>query len=145
MNGMELTDHLEHVDVLSEGRLRLALQLETDEHPPRFDAAAIAAAAERRTVLEQVQRAVRGTALVGIALGFEAAVAVFAFNALADLDLTGPVAVGLSLVVAVAERVVLVGQLTTGPSVAVAALAAVLLAIGFERSIGREPLSVRAS
>lgn len=145
MKDVALPDQMDQLDSLSEGVLRGALRLETDERPPRFDAAALAAAAERRTVLEQVQRAVRGVALVGISLGIEAAVALVAFNALADLDLTGPASVALSLVAAVAQRVVVLGELTADPSVAVAALAAVLFAIAYERSTGREPLSVRAS
>ena len=136
---------MDRLDALSETALRRALLLETDERPPRFDAAALAAVAERRTVLEQVRRAVRGVALVGISVGIEAAIALVAFNRLADLDLTGPASVGLSLVAAIAQRVVGVGELTANPSVAVAALAAVLFAIAYERSTGREPLHVRAS
>ena len=136
---------MDHPDAFSESALRRALQLETDERPPRFDAAALAAAAERRTFVEQARRVVRGIALVGASLGLEAAVAVVAFNALGDLDLTGPIGLGLSLVAAIAKRVVAVGQLTTEPSVAVATLAAVLFAIAYERSTGREHLSVRSS
>ena len=142
MNGM---DRIDQLDPLSEGALRRALRLETDEQPPRLDAAALAAAAERRTIQEQVLRAVRGIALVGISLGLEAVVALAALNALADLDLTGPASVALSLVAAVAQRAVVLGQFTADPSVAVAALAAVLFAIAHERTTGREPMSVRTS
>lgn len=139
MNGMD------QIDALSEGALRRALRLEIDEQLPRLDAAALAAAAQRRTIQEQVLGAVRGIALVGISLGIEAVVALAAFNALAGLDLTGPASVALSLIAAVAQRVVVLGELTANPSVAVAALAAVLFAIAYERTTGREPLSVRAS
>lgn len=138
-------DDLEQLDALSESALRRALRLEADERSPRFDAVAIASAAERRTVVEQVRRAIRGIALVGVSVGIEAAVALVAFNRLADLDLTGPASVALSLAAAVAQRVVGVGELTAGPSVAVATLAAVLFAIAYERGTGREPLHVRAS
>ena len=142
MKDVALPDQL---DALGEGILRRALQLETDERPPRFDAAVLATAAERRTIQEQILRAVRGSALVGISLAIEVAVALVAFNTLADLDLTGPASVALTLLAAVAQRVVVLGELTANPSVAVAALAAVLFAIAYERSRGREPMRVRAS
>jgi hypothetical protein len=145
MNGVDPLQQMDQLDALSESALRGALRLEADERPPRFDAAALAAAAEHRTLLEQAQRAVRGIALIGVSLGIEAAVALVAFNTLADLDLTGPVGVALSLVALVAQRVIVIGQVTTEPSVAVAALAAVLFAIVYERSTGRERMSVRAS
>jgi len=139
MNGMD------RIDALSEGALRRALRLETDEQPPRLDAAALSAVAQRRTIQEQVLGAVRAIALMGISLGIEAVVALAAFNALADLDLTGPASVALSLIAAVAQRVVVLGELTANSSVAVAALAAVLFAIVHERSVGGEPINVRAS
>ncbi len=142
---MKDMDQMDQLDTLSEDVLRRALQLEADEGPPRFDAVALAAAAERRTVLEHVLRAVRGTALVGTSLGIEIFVAMIAFDALADVDVTGLASVALSLDAAVAERVVGLGQFTADPSVAVAALAAVLFAIVYERSTGREPLNVRSS
>ena len=145
MDHMDQLDQVGQLDALSESALRRALLLEAHERPARFDAAALAAAAERRSVLEQVQRAVRGVALVGISVGIEAAVALVAFNSLADLDLTGPASVALSLLAAVAQHVVGIGELTANPSVAVAALAAVLFAIAYERGTGREPLHVRAS
>jgi hypothetical protein len=132
-------------DGLSEEALRRALRLEIDERPPRLDPAALVAAAERRTILEQVLRAVRGTVLVGLSLGLEVFVVTMTFNVLTVLDLTGPASVGLSLVAAVAQRVVVLGELTADPSVAVAALAAVLFAIVHERGAGRELIRVRAS
>ncbi len=138
-------DQLDRPDALSETALRRALALEADERTPYFDPAALAATAEHRSFVEQARRVVRGIALIGASLGLEAAVAVVAFNTLGDIDLTGPVGLALSLVAAVAEHVVAIGQVTTEPSVAVAALAAVLFAIAYERGTGREPLSVRAS
>jgi hypothetical protein len=139
MNGMD------ELDAVSEDTLRGALRLESGERPPRLDAAALAAAAQQRTPLEQMQRAVRGIALIGVSLGIELTVALVAINTLADLDLTGPVGLALPVVVAIAQRVVVIGQLTTAPSVAVAALAAVLFAIVHERGTGRESQIVRAS
>ncbi len=132
-------------NTLSEGALRTALQLDPDERTARFDAAALVAAAEHRSPVEQLQRVIRAFALIGVSIGIEAALAVIAFNTLADLDLTEPAGLVLSLVAAVARRVVAIGQLTTEPAVAVAALAAVLFAVVYERSTGREPTRVRAS
>lgn len=130
---------------LGENTLRAALRLEADERPARFDAAAIVAAAEHRTALEQVLRAVRGLALVGVSLGIEAVVALAAFNLLADLDLSEPFGLALAALAGVAQQVAVLGALTASPSVAVAALAAVLFATVYERGNGRESLNVRAS
>jgi hypothetical protein len=129
---------------LNETTLRAALRLDEDEHPARFDAAAIVAAAEHRTALEQVLRALRGIALVGVSLGIEAVVAVAAFNVLANVDLDGPFGLALATLAVVAQQVAVLGALTASPSVAVAALAAVLFATVYERS-GRESLNVRTS
>jgi hypothetical protein len=132
-------------DALGENALRQALRLDVDERAPRLDAMALATAAERRTVQEQLLRALRGMALVGVGIAAEAAVALAAFNALSDLDLTWPVGVGVSLVAAVAQRIVVIGGVTANPSVGVAALAAVILATVYERTTGRESMRVRAS
>jgi hypothetical protein len=132
-------------DALAEATLRRALQLDADERSPRFDAAAIVAAAERRTPAQQLLRALRGFALVGVSLGIESVVALAAFNALANVDLGVPFGVVLTAVAAAAEQVVALGSLTASPSVAVAALATVIFAILYERSNGRESISVRAS
>ena len=135
---------MDEVDGLSESTLRAALRLEADERPARFDAVAIVAAAERRTALEQVLRAVRGIALVGVSIGIEAVVAVAAFNVLANVDLGAPFGLALSTLAVVAQQVAVIGGLTASPSVAVAALAAVVFATIYERN-GRESLNVRAS
>ena len=139
-----MTD-MDEVDGLSETTLRAALRLDEDERPARFDAVAIVAAAERRTAIEQVLRAVRGMAVVGVSLGIEAVVAIAAFNVLANVDLSGPSGLALSALAGVAQQVVALGALTASPSVAVAALASVLFATVYERSNGRESLNVRAS
>jgi hypothetical protein len=135
---------MDEVDGPSESTLRAALRLEADERPARFDAVAIVAAAERRTALEQVLRAVRGIALVGVSIGIEAVVAVAAFNVLANVDLGAPFGLALSTLAVVAQQVAVIGGLTASPSVAVAALAAVVFATIYERT-GRESLNVRAS
>jgi hypothetical protein len=136
---------VDELDALSESILRRALRLEADERPPRLDAAAIVARSDRRTVLEQLLRAVRGLALVGVSVGIESAVAIAAFNVLASIDLSQPFALALSAVAGVAEQVVAFGALSASPSVAVAALAAVIFATVYERSNGKEPINVRAS
>jgi len=136
---------VDELDGLSESTLRAALRLDVDERPVRFDAVAIVAAAEQRTALEQVLRALRGAALVGVSLGIEAVVAVAAFNILANVELSAPFGLALSTLAVVAQQVAVLGALTASPSVAVAALAAVVFATVYERTNGRESLNVRAS
>jgi hypothetical protein len=139
MNGMD------ERDALAEATLRRALRLDADERPARFDAVAIVAAAEHRTALEQLLRAMRGVALVGVSLGIESVVAIAAFNVLANVDLSAPFGLGLSAIAVVAQQVLALGALTASPSVAVAALAAVVFATLYERTTGRESINVRAS
>jgi hypothetical protein len=139
MNGMD------ELDTLAEATLRRALRLDENERPARFDAAAIVATAEHRTALQQVLRAMRGVALVGVSLGIEAVVAIAAFNVLANVDLGEPFGLLLSALAAVAQQVAVFGALTASPSVALAALAAVIFATVYERSTGRESINVRAS
>ncbi|HEV2010815.1 MAG TPA: hypothetical protein VGS17_07305 [Candidatus Limnocylindria bacterium] len=139
-----MTDVDDH-DALAESTLRRALRLETDERPARFDAAAIVAAAERRTLAQQLLRGVRGITLVGMSLGIESVVAIAAFNALGDVDLSVPFGFMLTAVAAGGQQVVALGALTASPSVAVAALATVIFATVYERSTGRESISVRTS
>lgn len=136
---------VDDLDALAENTLRRALRLDAGERPPRLDAAVIVALAEHRTPLERLLRAIRGSALVGVSVGIEALVAVAAFNLLADLDLTQPFGLALSVLAVIAERVVAFGALTASPSVALAALAAVIFATLYERSTGRESINVRAS
>jgi hypothetical protein len=133
---------MDDLDALSEATLRRALRLDADERPARFEAAAIVAGAEQRTALEQLLRAMRGIALVGVSLGIESVVAVAAFNVLANVDLSPPFGLALSALAVLAEQVV---ALTTSPSVALAALAAVIFATLYERNTGRESINVRAS
>jgi len=136
---------MDELDALAEASLRRALRLDADERPARFDAATIVSAAEHRTTLEQVLRAIRGIALVGVSLGIESVVAIAAFNVLATVDLSEAFGLALSVVAVVARRAVAFGALTASPSVAVAALAAVIFATLYERGSGRESINVRAS
>jgi hypothetical protein len=136
---------MDELDALAEATLRQALRLDADERPGRFDAAAIVAGAEHRTALEQLRRAMRGVALVGVSVGFESVVAIAAFNVLASVDLTEPFGLALSALAVVAQQVVAVGTLTASPSVALAALAAVVFATLYDRNTGRESINVRAS
>ena len=140
MNGV---GPLDVIDALDEDVLRRALRLEPDERPGRSDLAALRAAAERGTTRDRIRRAGRGVALVGVGIGIEGAIAVAVFDLISLLDVTGPLSVALSLVAAVAQRAVVIGQYTADPSVAIAVLAAVLFAAIFERGSGRE--TVRAS
>ena len=132
-------------DALAESALRRALRLEADEVVPRLDATAIVAAAERRTVLEQLLRVMRGLALVGVSLGILAVVVLAAFTWLADADPSGLFGFGLSVVAWAAERLVPVAALAMDPAIATATLAALVFATLVERSFGRESVSVRAS
>jgi hypothetical protein len=139
-----MTD-MDDLDALAEATLRRALRLDADERPARFDAAAIVSLAEHRTALEQLLRAMRGVALVGVSLGIESVVAIAAFNVLASVDLSEPYGLALSALAVVAQQVVAVGTLTASPSVALAALAAVVFATLYDRNTGRESINVRAS
>jgi len=139
MNGM--TDQ----DALSETALFGALRLDGDERGMRLDAAAIALAADRRTLAERLRRAIGGLALLGAGVAMEGVVAFAAFQLLAGVDFTGPMSLGLSLLAAVAERAVSLAALTASPSVGLAALAAVIFATIYERSNGRESMRVRAT
>ncbi|HEX9496583.1 MAG TPA: hypothetical protein VGA38_12565 [Candidatus Limnocylindria bacterium] len=131
-------------DPFSESALRQALRLDPDERGPRLDAAALAVAAGRRTVHEQVLRGLRGLALVGIGAVAEGTVALAAFNILSALDLTWPLDIALGIVMAVARQLVVIGGVTASPAVGLATLAAVIFATIYERN-GRESLRVRAS
>jgi hypothetical protein len=132
-------------DALGETALFRALRLDDDERAPGMDATAIARAAGRRTITERLRRAIGGLALVGAGLALEGLVAFAALQLLAAVDLTGPLSLGLSLVVAVAERAINLAVITTNPSVGLAALAAVIFATIYERSNGRESMRVRAT
>ena len=140
MNDMDELDA-----ALAEATLRRALRLDADERPARFDAVAIVSGAEHRTALEHLLRAMRGIALVGVSLGIESAVAIAAFNVFANVDLSEPFGLVLSAIAVVAQEAAAVGALTASPSVALAALTAVIFATLYERSTGRESLNVRAS
>jgi hypothetical protein len=136
---------VDEVDAVSETALRRALRLDANERVPRFDAAAIAAKAERRSLVERLLRVVRGVALVGASLGIEAVVAVATFNALADVDASGLYAFTLTTIAGLAERLVPLASFALDPSVATATFAALVFATIYERSKGRESVHVQAS
>jgi hypothetical protein len=132
-------------DAISESALRRALRLDADELAPRLEASAIVAAAGRRTLPERVLRLTRGFALVGVSLGIEAIVALAAFNWLSNIDgadLAGP---AIAAFAELAERLAPLASLATDPSVATAALAAVVFGTIYERIAGRESVRVQAS
>jgi hypothetical protein len=132
-------------DAISESALRRALRLDADELAPRLEASAIVAAAGRRTLPERVLRLTRGFALVGVSLGIEAIVALAAFNWLSNIDgadLAGP---AIAAFAELAERLAPLASLATDPSVATAALAAVVFGTIYERISGRESVRVQAS
>lgn len=136
---------VEPLDAISESVLRQALRLDADELAPRLDAAAIAAAAERRTTLDQVLRLTRGLALVGVSIGIEAVVALAAFSWLSEIDGASLAGSAIAAFAAVAERLLPVLSLATDPSAATATLAAVVFATIYERVSGRESARVQAS
>jgi len=133
------------IDTLPEPSLRRALRLEADERPPRLDAVAIAAAAARRNMGEQLLRIARGLALVGISVGIFATVAAAALPAVIALDPSGLFGFGLFAFAAAAERLAPLATAATDPAVATATLAALIFATVYERGAGREPIRVRAS
>lgn len=137
----DMSDH----DLFGEPALRRALQLDDDERAPLLDAAAIAVAAGARTPVERIGGLIRGLLLVGAGVAAEALVGVAAFNALGNVDLTGPLSLALSIFAAAAEQTVRLAALTANPSVGLAALAAVIFATIHERAMGRESSRVRAS
>ena len=138
-------NEMNDVDAIDEATLRRALRLEPDERPVHLDAVAIAAAAERRTGLEQVLGGLRGVAVVGLSLGIEAALALAAFTWLTDLDPSGLFSLALAAFAGLAQRAVPLATLVTDPAVATATLAAVIFATLYERGSGRESVRVRAS
>ncbi len=133
------------LDAVSETALRRALRLEPDERVSRLDATAIAARAAHRTPVERLLRIMRGVALVGVSLGIEAAVAVAAFTAFAELDPSGLYGLALASIAGLAERLVPLASFAMDPAVATATLAALVFATIYERSSGRESLRVRAT
>lgn len=136
---------MDPLDAISESALRRALRLDPDELRPRLDAAAIAAAAGRRTPLERVLRVMRGVALVGLSLGIVALAALAAFSWLSDFDGAGLVGFGIGAFADLAERLVPLVSLTTEPSVATGTLAAVIFATIYERTVGKESIRAQAT
>jgi len=137
---------MELMEPLAETRLRRALAFDADERPPRFDVAAIVAAAEREPTVAPGTRAARAAALIGLSFAVEVAIGVLAINALGAAGTgTAVLSTGIAAVeTAVASLIELSAPLTS-PSIALATLAAVLFATVYERGYGRGMHHVRAS
>lgn len=114
-------------DLLDETSLRRALRLEADERPPLFDAAAIAAAAQRRPRLALV------TALVAVAVGTVGAVVVWSAAAiLLPTAVAGAFDVGLGLLAMLAVPVAGVVDLVQQPVVPLSLFVALAVATAHE-------------
>lgn len=129
--------------LIDEAVLRRALRLEADERPPRLDAAALRAAAVRDPALTWWPLAAVAIAIaaLGVSVAFVRAAA-----DVAALILSGA---ALDLAVAILGFVAVPLQLAWGifsqPSVPLAILAAVVIAILYERRLDGRESSVRAS
>ncbi|MEX2047585.1 MAG: hypothetical protein WEE03_10495 [Chloroflexota bacterium] len=114
-------------DVLDETTLRRALRLELDERPPRFDPAAIAAAARQRP-----RFAVVG-ALVTLALGVVGAVAVWSAVAVfAPTVVVTAFDAALRMVALVAVPASAIAEVVRQPAVPLSVLVAIVIATAHE-------------
>jgi hypothetical protein len=114
-------------DLLDEMTLRRALRLEADERPPRFDPAAIAAAARQRPRLAAV------SALVALALSAVGAVAVWSTVAIFVPTLVaGAFDVGLGTLALLAVPASTIAELVQQPVVPLSLLAALTIATAYE-------------
>lgn len=113
--------------LLDETTLRRALRLETDEPLPRFDPAAIAAAARQRP------RLAMASALVAVAITGVGAVAVWSAVALLLPTVAAQVFdVGLGIVAIVAVPAGTILELVQQPAVPLSLLAALAIATAYE-------------
>lgn len=118
-----MNDH----ELLDETTLRRALRLEADERPPRFDPAAIAAAARQRPRLVMVSALV-AVALTGIgAFAVWSAIATFLPTAVAHAF-----EVGLGAVAFLAVPATTIAAVVQQPAVPLSVLAALAIATAFE-------------
>ncbi len=112
---------------LDETTLRRALRLEADERPPRFDPAAIAAAAQVRPRIAIV------SAAVAVGLGAVGAVAVWsAFAILLPTVAVDTFDLGLGLLAMLAVPVSTVADLVQQPVVPLSLVAALAIATAHE-------------
>lgn len=114
-------------ELLDEVTLRRALRLESDERPPVFDPAAIAAASRQRPRLAAV------SALVALALSAMGAVAVWSTVAIFVPTLVaGAFDVGLGMLALLAVPASAVAELVQQPAVPLSLLAALAIATAYE-------------
>lgn len=113
-------------DLLDETTLRRALRLEADEPLPRFDPAAIAAAAER-------PRLAAATALIAIGVTAAGAAMVWsAFAILAPAVMVQAFDVALGVVAAFAVPARTIADVVQQPAVPLSLLAALAIATAYE-------------
>jgi hypothetical protein len=129
-------------DLLEETTLRRALRLEADEHPPRFDPAAIATAA--RAVRPSSATILTGLAVAGVTGVVAGTVWSFILGAAPQLaDAIGGAA--LEALISLATLLVPIAEIATEPAVPLSLLAALGVAILFELRERREHAHVHSS
>ena len=128
-------------DLLEETTIRRALRLEADERPPRFDPAAIAAAARVRPGSAAILTGLAIAGVTGVVAGTVWSLILGAAPQVADA--TG--AVLLDAVIAFATVLVPIAEIATQPAVPLSLLAALGVAILFELRERREHLHVHSS
>jgi hypothetical protein len=127
---------------LDEQLLRRALRLETDEVPPRLDAAVIAAAARSGRLVfggsdlrSRDVALVAGVAFLGGWLSSELSrVAIGAVTSLVGVD---PLALAIEVIAAGAVRLAPLAEILTAPAIPLAIGAAAMLAFAFEQRRSR--------
>jgi hypothetical protein len=126
-------------DLFDEMRLRRALRLEAAELPPRIDVAAIAARAEASrpaflaaSLISTVVAGLAGAGLVGLAA--------MALSALAPTLASDLFAAGLGTLARLAIPASALLALAAQPTVPIAAIAALAVAIAYEYAQRREPV-----
>lgn len=133
-------------EILDESLLRRALRLDSDELPPRLDAAAIAAAERSPTRRVLVLVALTAAALLAAGVGAlvgvaELALAWWAGDPLGDVVLDRAIALAVAVAVPLSD---LLGTLAS-PTTAIVSLAVVAFAVFHERTQERERVHVGAS
>lgn len=128
--------------VLDETVLRRALRLERDEVPPRFDTAAIAAAAAaERPRRSAVFVGLAAAGLVGIVSSLVWSTVFGAGPAIADVVLH----FALDVVIVLATLLVPIADAVSQPIVPVSLIAACAVALAFELSERKDRMDVHAS
>jgi hypothetical protein len=124
-----------HEDLIDEAMLRRSLRLEPDEAAPRFDARAIALAAQRPAITPRTAAIIVATAA---ALGV-AAVAVWStLLALAPAVANAAMTAAIEIIVAVATLLLPIAEIAQQPAVPLSLIAALGVAILHELRERRE-------